>query len=338
MPPSSLPNESIVHQLMQQALDEGVFPGAVLLVAREGNILLHRAWGTADLFSARPVGLDTVFDLASLTKPLATALAVMRLVETGRLVLDTPMAAILPTISARDKARVTVRHLLSHCSGWPAWQPYFERLREHPAEARRPLLTQYLADEPLVAKPGMVHLYSDLDFLALGLLVEACTGVALDRYVRQEIYRPLGIEDLFFNPLDAAHVLNGVAGHAGLFGTAAAVYALLESLLASYYKEALAVPFSSHLVRTFWTRARGSTWALGFDSPSRPTSSSGQYFSANSIGHLGFTGTSFWTDIERRITIVLLTNRIHPSRSNELIRIYRPRIHDAVMRDLLDDA
>jgi CubicO group peptidase (beta-lactamase class C family) len=212
----------------------------------------------------------------------------------------------------------------------------------------------------------MVHLYSDLDFLALGLLVEACTGVALDRYVRQEIYRPLGIEDLFFNPLDAApaarnyaaterctwrdmvlcgavhddnaHVLNGVAGHAGLFGTAAAVYALLESLLASYYKEALAVPFSSHLVRTFWTRARGSTWALGFDSPSRPTSSSGQYFSANSIGHLGFTGTSFWTDIERRITIVLLTNRIHPSRSNELIRIYRPRIHDAVMRDLLDDA
>ena len=112
---------------MQQALDEGVFPGAVLLAARGPEVLLHEAWGVADLASGtvRHV-LDTVFDLASLTKPLATALAVMRLVEEGRLSLDAPLAVVLPVMADTDKAGVTVRQLLSHCSGWPAWQPYFE--------------------------------------------------------------------------------------------------------------------------------------------------------------------------------------------------------------------
>lgn len=363
---SSLPNESVVHQLMQQALEEGVFPGAVLLVARDQEVLLHEAWGVADLASGQPVTLDTVFDLASLTKPLATALAVMLLVQEGRLSLDASLAAVLPFMAETDKAGVTIRQLLCHCSGWPAWQPYFEQLRSLPERDRRHQLAQILAVEPLIATPGTSSLYSDLDYLTLGLVVEKRTGMRLDRFVQQEIYAPLGIRELFFNPLntppkprlyaatercawrgdvlcgavhdDNAYVLNGVAGHAGLFGTARAVFVLLQALLSAYWKETLSGLFAPDQVRMFWTSSGDSGWTLGFDTPSAQASSSGTYFSPNSIGHLGFTGTSFWMDIERRMTIILLTNRVHPSRSNEKIRAFRPRIHDEIMSGLLNPA
>ena len=356
---SSLPNESDVHQLMQQALDEGVFPGSVLLAARDSDIFLHQAWGVADLSSGRSVTLDTVYDLASLTKPLATTLAVMRLIQTGCLTLETPLGPVLPVMADTAKARVTLRQLLSHCSGWPAWQPYFEQLRQHPEEDRRRRLAQMLAAEPLVATPGSATLYSDLDYLALGLVVENISGVRLDRFVQREIYQPLGIDDLFFNPLDApplprdyaatercpwrggalsgavhddnAYVLNGVAGHAGLFGTARAVFTLLQALLSAYRGEADSDLLAPDLVRAFWRRSGDSGWTLGFDTPSIQASSSGSCFSHNSVGHLGFTGTSFWMDLDRRITIILLTNRVHPVRSNEKIRDFRPRIHDALM-------
>ena len=356
---SSLPNESSVHRLMQLALDEGVFPGAVLLAARDSEILLHQAWGVADLSSGQPVTVDTVYDLASLTKPLATTLAVMRLIQTGRLTLGTPLGPVLPVMKNTDKAGVTLRQLLSHCSGWPGWQPYFERLRQHPDANRRRRLAQMLAAEPLITLPGTTALYSDLDYLTLGLVVENISGERLDRFVRREIYQPLGIEDLFFNPLNAppmprdyaatercpwrggvlsgavhddnAYVLNGVAGHAGLFGTARAVFTLLQALLSAYRGEADSDLLAPELVRAFWQRSGDSGWTLGFDTPAVQGSSSGTWFSPNSVGHLGFTGTSFWMDLDRRITIIVLTNRVHPVRSNEKIRAFRPRIHDALM-------
>jgi len=356
---SSLLNESDVNQLMRQALDEGVFPGAVLLAARDGEILLHRAWGVADLSSGRPVTVDTVYDLASLTKPLATTLAVMRLIQTGRLTLETPLGTVLPVMADTAKAGVTLQQLLSHCSGWPAWQPYFAQLRQHPEEDRRRRLVRMLAAEPLVTTPGSATLYSDLDYLALGLVVENISGVRLDRFVRREIYQPLEIDDLFFNPLDApprprsyaatercpwrggvlsgavhddnAYVLNGVAGHAGLFGTARAVFTLLRALLFAYRGESPSDLLAPDLVCAFWRRSGDSAWTLGFDTPSAQGSSSGTCFSPNSVGHLGFTGTSFWMDLDRRITIILLTNRVHPVRANEKIRDFRPRIHDTLM-------
>ena len=348
---------------MEAAVAEGVFPGAVLLVARGEDVLLHDGWGVADLSTERTVDRNTLFDLASLTKPLATVPAVMRLLQSGRLELETPMEAALPIMAATDKAGVTVRQLLSHSAGWSAWQPYYERLRQHPPEKRRDLLARYLAEEPLVATPGAKSLYSDLDFMALGLIVEACAGMRLDRFVRSEVYRPLGIEDLFFNPLDEvpaageyaatercpwrekimsgvvhddnAFALNGVAGHAGLFGSARGVFALLQILLRIHREEVLDSPVPPRLVKTFWTRQTDTGWTLGFDTPSPPASSAGQYFSRNSVGHLGFTGTSFWLDLDQGIAVVLLTNRVHPSRSNVRIRDFRPRIHDAIMEWLL---
>jgi len=348
---------------MRKAVADGVFPGAVLLVARDEKVLLHEAWGVADLSSGQAVTPDTVFDLASLTKPLATTLAVMRLVQSGRMELETPMSAVLPVMEGTDKAGVTVGQLLSHASGWPAWQPFFERLRTLPEEERRAHLVRCLAEEPLAATPGEVFLYSDLDFLALGLMVEACSGRRLDRFARDAVYQPLGIADLFFNPLDKppaprryaateqcpwrgrvlcgavhddnAYTLNGVAGHAGLFGTAEGVWTLLRALQRIYRGEDGCGWLPGPLVQTMWSRTERSTWTLGFDTPSARGSSSGRYFSSNSVGHLGFTGTSFWLDLDRRIAVVLLSNRVHPSRSNVRIRDFRPRIHDAVMEWLL---
>jgi CubicO group peptidase (beta-lactamase class C family) len=357
------PDKSTVKAMMRKAVADGVFPGAVLLVARNEEVLLHEAWGMADLSSRDAVLRETVFDLASLTKPLATTLAVMRLIQKDLLELETPMPMVLPGMEDTDKAGVTVRHLLSHASGWPAWQPFFERLRTLPEEERRPHLARYLAEVPMVASPGEVFLYSDLDFLALGLMVEACSGMRLDCFAREEIFRPLGIADLFFNPLDEppaarryaateqcpwrglvlrgavhddnAYALNGVAGHAGLFGTAGGVQALLQALLRIYRGEDDIGWLPKSLVQTMWTRVGNSGWTLGFDTPAARGSSSGRHFSANSVGHLGFTGTSFWLDLERGISVVLLTNRVHPSRSNVGIRGFRPRIHDAIMEWLL---
>jgi CubicO group peptidase (beta-lactamase class C family) len=348
---------------MQTAVDSGVFPGAVLLVARDDAVLLHEAWGVADSASRRAVTTDTVFDLASLSKPLATAPAAMRLIQAGCLRLEDPMAEILPIMAGTDKAPVTVRQLLSHSSGWPAWRPYFRTLREHFPEVRRERLLALLAAERLTAPPGTKWLYSDLDFLALGLMLEAVSGLRLDRLAAREIYAPLDIRDLFFNPLDeaplprpyastehcpwrgrvmsgAVHddnawVLNGVAGHAGLFGTAAGVWALLSMLLRVYRGQGETDWLSSECVRTLWTRVDGSGWTLGFDTPSAQASASGRHFSPDSVGHLGFTGTSFWVDLRRGIGIVLLTNRVHPCRSNAAIRAFRPRIHDLIMEWLL---
>jgi len=363
MPHSTPPDKDAVRELMRQAVVDSVFPGAVLLVARSEEILLHEAWGVADLSAGPAVTPETVFDLASLTKPLATTLAVMRLVQSGGMELDMPMSAVLPVMEGTDKAGVTVRQLLSHASGWPAWQPFFERLRTLPEGERRAHLVRCLAEEPLTAAPGEVFLYSDLDFLALGLMVEACSGRRLDRFAREAVYQPLGIADLFYNPLDEspavrryaatercpwrgrvlcgevhddnAYTLNGVAGHAGLFGTAEGVWTLLEALQRIYRGEGGSVWLARPLLETMWTRTDRSSWTLGFDTPSAQGSSSGHYFSTNSVGHLGFTGTSFWLDLERRIAVVLLSNRVHPSRSNVRIRDFRPRIHDAIMEWLL---
>jgi len=348
---------------MQSGVDEGVFPGAVLLVARDDAVMLHDAWGIADLETQQPVTTNTVFDLASLTKPLATALAAMRLVQAGALSLETPLGRVLPEMTKTDKGAVTVRQLLSHCSGWPAWQPYYEVLRDDPHDIRRERLKALLAAEPLTAAPGATWRYSDLDYLALGLMLEAVGGLRLDRLADQEIYAPLGIRDLFFNPLDEtpaardyaatercpwrgcvlcgavhddnAYVLNGVAGHAGLFGTAGGVWNLLRALRRIYAGDVETPWLSRSWVRTLWTRTTRSDWTLGFDMPSLEGSSSGRHFSANSVGHLGFTGTSFWLDLDRRIAVVLLTNRVHPSRSNSRIRQFRPRIHDEIMEWLL---
>lgn len=352
-----------VDELMRAALADGVFPGGVLHVSTGENVLFSRAYGRASIFTGRRVTPDTVFDLASLTKPLATTLAVMKLVETGRLALDGRIGRVLPELQDSDKAAIRIRHLLYHTSGLPDYRPYYIDLVNLPPAARRNALHGRLASEPLVGTIGETVRYSDLGFMLLEWIVEKTAAMRLDRFVRKTVYRPLGLENLFFIDAggppppgkafaatencpwrkkvlegavhdDNAWAVGGVAGHAGLFGTAGDLHRLLTLLLAAFHGRPVSPVFRPALVRTFFRRGIPGGRALGFDAPSAEGSSAGSCFSAQSVGHLGFTGTSFWMDLERRTIVILLTNRVHPSRANHRIRAFRPRLHDLVMTRL----
>lgn len=352
-----------VDRLMHEALTRGVFPGAVVLAARDGQIFLHRAFGFANLFSRRAMTVDTFFDLASLTKPLATAMTVMALVHTGRLALDAPIETYLSIFEGTEKAGITARDLLSHCSGLPAWRPYYIPLRRLDPPQRREALRRLLLFEPLEGKPQASSCYSDLGFMLLQWLVEILSAMPLSHFVKQAVYDPLGISTLSFADRsltlgekayaatelcpwrhrllvgevhdDNASIMGGCAGQAGLFGTARGVYDLLQGLLAADRGFAGHPLWAGDLIRDFFTRQSGRSWALGFDTPSDTGSSAGTYFSANSVGHLGFTGTSFWMDRDRSVIIILLTNRVHPTRHNQSIRSFRPVFHDALMGSLI---
>jgi CubicO group peptidase (beta-lactamase class C family) len=353
------------RDLMQRAVADGVFPGGVLLVAKDGAVVFLEAFGLARLAPERPLTSDAVFDLASLTKPLATAVALMLLVQEAKVNLDQTLGSSIPDFIGTDKQSITIRHLLSHTSGVPDYRPYYKQLTELSPSERKSSLRSLLLSEELIHEPGAACLYSDVGFMILEWIVEVTAQKRLDRFVQEFVYSPLGLNHLFFIPLndgggredqlyvatadcpwrrrildgevhdENAYVLGGVAGHAGLFGTAQDVHRLLNELLNVYVGRPNAGLFDGGVVRTYFERQSDlGSWALGFDTPTRPDSSSGQYFSDQSVGHLGFTGTSFWVDLAQDVIVILLTNRIHPSPKNEQIKAFRPLLHDAVMEAL----
>ncbi|MBI5894712.1 MAG: beta-lactamase family protein [Desulfobacterales bacterium] len=356
------PDFHSVDELMRQGVTRRIFPGAVLLVAGGGEVLWHKAYGMADLFSTRPMQTETIFDLASLTKPLATTLAVMLLVQQGRLALDRPCRDYLPVFNGNGKERVTLRHLLSHTSGLPAWRPYYLRLAQMPTAQRVDTLREWVLAEPIAAAPGQRADYSDLGFMVVQWIVEQVVGDRLQRFWSAFVAEPLSIDPLFFLapdrpqpsrvfaatefcPLrgrllagevhdDNAYMLGGAAGHAGLFGTAQAVCLLLQGLLSCEQGSARHQLFERDVLTEFFQRQFNTAWALGFDTPAEHGSSAGHHFSKGSVGHLGFTGTSFWMDRQRQVITILLTNRVHPSRYNIGIKEFRPGLHDAVMNAL----
>ncbi len=357
-----------VHRLMNQAVTDSIFPGAVLLVAKANSIYLHAAYGYANLFTNCKMTTDTVFDLASLTKPLATALAVMELVRGDRLRLDMQLGSLLNSFKGTPKAPITIRQLLCHSSGVPDYAPYYKDINQYPVLKRTDALRECLVHETLVYPTGSQVLYSDLGFMILRWVVETVANQRLDRLVEGTIYKPLGInEDLFFIDIDKkrqvkvrlgrqfaateqcplrntilqgvvhdenAYAVGGVEGHAGLFGTAEAIYALLKKLLTAFHGNSKANFISSKMVRLFWTPCENGIRTPGFDLPSAKNSSSGRYFSPHSVGHLGFTGTSFWMEPASGIIIILLTNRVHPCRTNNKIRSFRPQLHDMIMKQI----
>jgi len=352
-----------VDQLMQQAVDDGVFPGAVLLVSQNGRCIFHAAFGLRDSLTKFPMTIDTIFDLASLTKPLATALAVMVLVQQKKVGLDQNLGDILPAFNKDPKASIKVKHLLYHNSGLADYKAFYKKIAHRPLEKRKAALRQLLVKEPLVHPIGSRVVYSDIGFMILEWLVEEICGKRFDHFVSEMIYNPLGLSNLFFVDLKAArkpgvfaateqcpwrrqllsgqvhdenaYVVGGVQGHAGLFGTALDVHSLLGHLLSAYHGRPSTQLFQPDLVRLFFRRLADSDKALGFDAPSLSGSSSGKRFSSKSVGHLGFTGTSFWMDLDRSIIVILLTNRVHPTRGNEAVKAFRPELHDAVMQALL---
>ncbi len=358
-----MPDFSEIDHTMKGAVEEGVFPGAVLLAAKEEAVLIHRAYGSAALVpTKRPMALDTVFDLASLTKPLATTLAAMDLIAQGRISLDDPVEKLGGPFVYPGKEKITLRHLLTHTAGFPAWQPYYLELARLSGD-RKAALRQMVLQEALQQPPGSQTLYSDLGFVFLAWILEELSGRDLQTWTREHISQPLGLKDLGFRPLKGAgpvspekyaateecpwrkkilvgevhdentYAVGGVSGQAGLFGTALEVFRLLRELKRAYDNPASSRLFDGRLVRTFWIPqgAGGeNSRALGFDIPSGPGSSAGRFISRKSIGHLGFTGTSFWFDLDRDLLVILLTNRVHPTRTNEKIKRFRPLLHDRI--------
>jgi CubicO group peptidase (beta-lactamase class C family) len=366
-----------LDSLFEEALKEGVFPGASLLVGSQGKVLYQGAWGLTRLDCGESVKPDTWFDLASCTKPLVTASLCIRAVCTGKVRLDDPLTrffsnAILPV----SKREITIRQLLSHSSGLPAYQTYYLDLIRIPPPRRISTLLTWILEAPLVDPPGRVCRYSDLGFILLGMILETAASMPLDEQATRFLFKPRGIEDLAFCRLDAtfdprirprmpsiegrrfaatedcpwrgrvlegevhdenAYCLGGVSGQAGLFGAAEGVFRWLSFLWRIHEGLETAPPWSSSVVQEFWIKQEvGSecSWTLGFDTPSGPQSSAGAHFSPRTIGHLGFTGTSFWMDLERDVIVILLTNRVHPTRTNEKIKKFRPLLHNTVMESL----
>lgn len=352
-----------VNHLMQGAVLDGVFPGGVLLVSQEGHVRIHQAYGMADPGEGVLVSTRTVFDLASLTKPLATTLAVMKLIQRGHLSLENTLGDIMIACRGTDKAGISIRHLLYHNSGLPDYRPYFKELAEVDLSRRRALILTRVLEEPLAYPIGEKVVYSDLGFMLLRGIVETVSGHRLDDMVQQEIFLPLQLKNLFFVDLENppladgfaatetcpwrqtrikgvvhdenAFTAGGVDGHAGLFGTASDIHCLLEEILGTYSGALPDRLFRSDLLKEFLDYGKGTERALGFDRPAAKESASGCRFSENSVGHLGFTGTSFWMDLDRSIIIILLTNRIYPGRDNEKLRAFRPVLHDAIMEPLI---
>jgi CubicO group peptidase (beta-lactamase class C family) len=353
-------------------LEQGVFSGATLLVAQKGEVVFEQGFGFVSGGEKRPVKASTLFDLASLTKPLATTTAVMLLIADRKAVLDESLADFFPALEAREKASIAVRMLLAHCSGLPAWRPYYQEVlsidqRGHAGFIGSPEAANFIYDkvqrEELLFAPGSKELYSDLGFILLGQLVEKLAGQTLDRFCRDRIFEPIGMGSTrFFSIMEArtgldiaatqdcpwrkrilrgevdddnAYAMGGVAGHAGLFSNTRDIHLLISRLRLSYLGEDDFVP--AELARRFFQRQEtipGGSYALGWDTPNAKNSSSGRRFSPSSVGHLGFTGTSIWWDLEKDCYVVLLTNRVHPSRKNEKIKEFRPWIHDLIMTSL----
>jgi len=311
---------------------------------------------------------DTIFDLASLTKVMATTPAIMKLVDEEKLSLDQSLAEVLPRAELGDKRDLTLRLLLSHSAGLVDWKPFYEKLRDHPLKERKKILRKWIIEEPFAYEPGKGNIYSDLGFMLLEWVIEEKTGETLPEFVEKHFYRPLVLKRTFVGggegrlpqgvtkeefaatedcPWrkkvlrgevhdDNAWTLGGYSGHAGLFSTAEEVY-VIANMLREHYLGKRNDFFKPKTVREFFRRqeiAKGSDWALGWDTRALEGSSAGKYFSRDSVGHTGFTGTSLWMDLEKDVIAILLSNRVHPKRDNDKIKQFRPVFHDAVMEAL----
>lgn len=350
-----------VFKIVRDAVAQQAFPGAALAITHRGALVACQGFGRFTYDASSPeIQPETIFDLASVTKVLATTTIAMLLYERGQLALEEPVAETLPefvTLAPKHQQElrrsVTIRMLLAHSSGLPAYEKLFEFANTGTDLIRAALTT------PLRSAPGTRSEYSDIGFILLGEALERKTGIGLDVFARQEIFIPLGMTQTYFNPAselklaippteddrrfrnrviqgevndENAHVMGGVAGHAGAFASATDLARFAECMLRGG-----APILYSETIKLFTRREAlpvGTSRALGWDTPSRPESSSGRFLSSLAFGHLGFTGTSLWIDPGRRLSVTLLTNRTWPHRESQLIRELRPQVHDAIVEAL----
>lgn len=365
-----------VRSVAAEAVSAGVVPGVVVGVGQGGGTVAIEAFGDRAREPApAPAAPGTVYDLASLSKALATAVLTTQAVAEGRLGLDERLDHVLAAAEGRPCAAATVRALLSHSAGLAAHRPFYEgRLapgaRPWPDGAGRVLTAA--ADEPLVYAPGTRSLYSDLGFILLGAALESRLGAPLDTLFATRVAARAGASPIGFLPVGRppppsapapsfsvaptercpvrgrlvarevhdlnAYAMGGVAGHAGLFGDAAAVLAIANALVAAWRGTGTGAPLVDRdVLRTFWTAAGvpGSNWRLGWDGPAVTGSLAGDRIDRRAVGHLAFTGPSIWIDPHREVVVLVLTNRVHPTVTDDpRWRQLRPALTDAALADV----
>lgn len=345
--------------VVRSGIDQRAFPGAAVAVTHQGKLIAHKGLGHFTYDATSPaVTAETVYDLASVTKVIATTTACMILHDRDLFQLEQPLVELLPEFVAKSagsedlRRQVTLRMLLAHSSGLPAYVKLFQT-----AHNKDELLKQAL-QVPLTAAPGTHAEYSDIGFILLGEAMEKLFGEPLDQFCRREIFAQLNLAQTCFNPPaslkpsippteddrlfrhrliqgevndENASVMGGVAAHAGCFSTVLDVSVFAQCMLRG------GTPLVKKETLEIFTRRQvspaGTSRALGWDTPSQP-SQSGRYFSSRSYGHLGYTGTSLWIDPDRQLSVTLLTNRTWPDRGSQSIKQIRPAFHDAVIEAL----
>ncbi len=353
--------EPVLRRTLDRAVADSAFPGAYAVVGDTAGPIAAYGAGRIDWAADAPrPDSATLWDLASLTKVVGTTSAMLQLVADGRVALDSPVVRYLPAFVPADgpeKARITVRQLMTHASGMPPWRPLYKETDSPSAALALALATR--PDGP----PGVRYVYSDLNFITLGALVARVTGEPLDAYLARHVFGPLGMRDTRYRPPasdslraapteydpwrqrrirgevhdENAAALGGVSGHAGLFSTGADLARLARAYLRAGRAGAPGGPrvFDSATVAHF-TRPQDTTVsrrALGWETPTGGNSA-GHSMSRRAFGHTGFTGTSMWVDPERGVYVILLTNRVNPTRMNTKIGAVRVAIADSVMRAL----
>ena len=347
---------SQVDKVINNGIKDNAFPGGVVLVWKDGNIIYEKAYGNFTYDKSSPkVNINTLYDLASVTKVVATTTATMICYDRNLFSLDDKVVKYIPEFGVNGKENITIKNLLLHNSGLIAWKKFYEK------DLKYDDVIKEIYSSELEYKTGEKTVYSDLGIITLGKIIEKVSGKSLDIFCKDEIFDPLKMNSTFFNPNDSlkklcapteidnywrmktlqgdvhdetSAMLNGVAGHAGLFSTANDI-AKLMSVLLNKGKLNQKQFIKQSTIELFTKRySEESTRALGWDTKSESGSSAGEYFSINSFGHTGYTGTSIWADPERNLFVIFLTNRVYPTRENTKIQKVRPQLHNAVIKSI----
>lgn len=347
-----------IAPIIEKSINNGEYPGAVVLVAHNGQIIYRGVWGNRRILpNAAPMRFNTLFDIASLTKVVATTPAVMQLVEQGRIDLDAAAAKYWPTFASKGKSTITIRQLLTHMSGLPA------EVYPKPSLSSKKEILQQVTELNLKSKPGSAFLYSDVNFIVLAHIIEKISGERIDQYARKHIFKPLKMNDTFFAPSarlrdriaptektsqslrwgkvhdPVAYAMGGIAGNAGLFSTAHDLGLYAQSLLnggklqSTYFLGPLAISkMTTPQTPEKITEVRGLGWDIDSAFSNR-----GVLFPMQSFGHSGWTGTSLWIDPATQTWIIILTSRAHPTpaKHNQLVQDRR-KIANIVSASLVD--
>jgi len=359
---SNLPNPQYLDSLetcLNQAIGDSVFPGCAIAVGFQGKLIFEQSFGNFiyDPHSSK-VEVNSIFDLASVTKVVATTTISMILYDQRRLNLDWRVVDIVPAFQGNDKEKVTIRQILTHTSGLPGWIRFYLELNGKERIVREICKTE------LVNEPGTVYVYSDLGMILMQNIIETITKKTLDHLVLDYITTPLGMKRTFYNPDSSlkneivpteisewhqklvhgfvhdenTFVMGGISGHAGLFSTVQDLSVFCQMYLNGglYDNKRILKTETIDLFTTRQNMVGESTRALGWDTRSEQYSMAGDYMSMRAFGHSGFTGTTIWIDPENQVFVVLLSNRVYPTRENRKISMVRPVVHNYVMKALLD--